>query len=430
MPARNKHLVALLILTSLCCLTPTSSDAAEWRGSVKVVDNIPHVMNPADPVASLEMLKPQQLWHIGDDESDDEQLLGFVTDVKVDAQGNCYLLDGTLCQIGIYSSTGEFIRTIGGQGEGPTEFQNASQFILMSNGYLGVLQAFPAKVVTLDGDGLPGPHFSVCGNARGLSTLERGQAAGEHVVIGSGCANFDAVGVDYSLAFVDSQGEVLHTIRSETELSTNGSINIGGAHDFEFIEYWTLAANGNVYISPEKDNYRIDVYDTQGDLVRVIQRRYETLRRSAEARAADKKQAEEMKAKFGNMVQMITREYERDIETLHARPNGELWVASSRSLRDRPDNTVGLFDVFNERGHFLRQVGLEVDYDAEYDDYVLIGDLLFILKQANAQPATTSTNVSGGMTTITFSGGVATAVEDEETGEEIPPSVICYRLPQ
>ncbi len=408
----------ILLIAVLALITAEQVSAA-------IIDRDPHVMNPAEPAGPVEMMKPQKLWHVGEEGSDEVYPLGFVTDIQVDAAGNCYLLDSSLSLISVYSPTGEFIRTIGGEGEGPAEFQNASQLILLPNGHLGVIQAFPAKVITLSKDGLPGPHFAVCGDDHGMSAIERAQSAGDFVLLGSACGNFSKMGVDYTLASVNAKGDILKTIRGETEISKNGSINIGGRHDCEFVEYWALAEDGHVFVAPEKDEYRIDVYSFQGELERVIHREYETLARSKEDLAADKKRADEMSKRFGGSVVLQTRKLERDIESLYARPDGELWVASSLSLRECPDNAVGLFDVFSKDGKFLRQVGFEVDYDAKYDDFILTGDLLFILKQANATPASSSSNVVGGVAMISFSSG---GVSDDEEGEEIPPSVICYRL--
>ena len=134
--------------------------------------------------------------------------------------------------------------------------------------------------------------------------IEKAQAAGNQIVIGVGCANYSAMGVDYSLSFVGTDGAILHNIREKTEVSTNGSINVGGGHDCEFIQYWTLGLDGRVFVSEEKDEYAIDIYNSRGVLERQIHREYQTVKRSKENRAADKKRADEMAKKFGGMVKL------------------------------------------------------------------------------------------------------------------------------
>jgi len=144
--------------------------------------------------------------------------------------------------------------------------------------------------------------------------------------------------------------------------------------------------------------------------------------------AADKKMADEMAKQYGGMVQLQTREYERDIEEMHARSDGRLWVVSSEGSRDCPEGVVGLFDVFDADGKYLKQIGLNLDYNEKKDDFLLVGDLLFVLKQAKVRPASMSSNVSGGMATMIIRGGPGEDEEGDE-GDEVPPGVVCYRLP-
>ena len=423
-----RNAVAWSMVTFLCFSTNVSPvKAATWQGSLKNTNGIPTVMNPQDPMFPPEMIQPEELWRVGGEDFGDDEVLGFITDVQIDEEGTCYLLDSTLNLINVYSADGKFLRRIGREGEGPGEFRNASEFILMPDGMFGVLQIMPAKVVTLDRQGVPGGYFSLCNGDRGLSMIEGAQAAGDYLVIGMACANFEASGVDYTLSFVDTNGETLQLIRQETEIDPNGNINIGGIHDNEFIEYWTLAADGRVFVSPFKDKYLIEVYDSRGGLVRVINREYKTVKRSDEDLAADKKRQEDMNKRFGGMVQIMSRQNERDIAAMHQRPSGELWVTSSQGMRDCPAGTIGLFDVLDEEGRFHHQVGFQVDYNPKKDDFLVVKDRLFILKQAKVRPASMSSSVSGGVSTVVFTSGGSEEEDDE--GDSDPPSVICYRLP-
>ena len=255
------------------------------------------------------------------------------------------------------------------------------------------------------------------------------ESMGAFLVIGMSCGNFESGGVDYSLAFVDSDGEIQQVICQETEIDPTGNINIGGMHDNEFIEYWTLAGDGRVFVAPHKDRYQIEVYNPMGELVQVINRRYKTVKRSKDDLAADKKKQDELTKRFGGMVQLTIRENERDISSMHFRPNGELWVTSSLGLKECPEGTIGLFDVFDADGKFTRQVGLEADYNPKKDDFLLVGDNLFVLKQAKVRPASLSTAVTGGMTSISFTGGAMGEDDEDEEEDLTPPSVVCYRLP-
>ncbi len=415
----------LLILTLSLTAAPY---ALAWEGSETVTDGVQHVMNPHDPINAQQVIPLEELWRTSVEEDDEDAGMGFVTDVQIDSDGNFYLLDSSLNEINVLSSDGELLRQIGREGEGPAEFRNVSDFMIMPDGTFGVLQVMPAKVVTMDRMGIPGGYFSICGGAGGLSLIDRAQSAGGHLVMGLSCANYEVYGVDYSLAFLDSDGEVQQIIRQETEIDPTGNINIGGVHDKEFIRYWTLAPNGLVYVSPYPDQYAIEVYNAQGDLVQVIGRDYKTIKRSKEALAADRKRQEEMNERFGGMVKLATRKVERDIAELHYRANGELWVSSSKGRRDCPEGMIGLFDVFDKAGRFDHTVGLQADYNPKKDDFLIVGDNLFILKQAKVRPASSSSTSSGGISTITFVAGGGSDDDDDEE-DMTPPSVVCYQLP-
>ncbi|MCP4290633.1 MAG: 6-bladed beta-propeller [bacterium] len=418
--------LAMFIILSI--LLPTSLMAASWQGTESTKNGIHNVINPYESQYGSSIVQPKEVWRTNEEESEDELKQGFITDIKIDEDGDIYLLDSTLNVINVHSPNGDFLRQIGREGEGPGEFRNVNEFMLMPNGNFGVLQMMPAKVVTMDRQGIAGNYFSLCNGARGLSLIERAESKGQFLAIGMSCGNFESGGVDYFLAFVDSQGEILQVIQQKTEIDPTGNINIGGFHENEFIEYWTLASDGRVFVAPQKDQYRIEVFSPMGELIQIISREFETIKRSKEDLAEDKKRQDEMDKRFGGMVQIASSKYERDISEMHFRPNGELWVTSSAGVRDCPKGTIGFFDVFDKEGKFLRQVGLEADFNPKKDDFLLVGDNLFVLKQARARPAALSTDTSGGMSTIMFTAGAMGEDEDEEE-DLTPPSVVCYRLP-
>ncbi len=427
---RNKSTAirTLVLFSLLIPLSGSNLFAAEWHGTQETTDGVLTINNPAQPIIAAKTVAPKKLWSVGGESDEGGKILGFVTDVQVDHEGNSYLLDSTQHAINVYSPAGEFLREIGSEGEGPGEFRNASEFMLMSDGNFGVIQPMPAKVITLDRYGVPGSYFALCEGDRGLSLIEGAQAAGEYVVIGSACPNWNAGVVDHTLYFAGSDGRYLHTIQTAAEKQLPGNMNVGGHHDCEFTSYFTLSSSGQVFVAPHKDRYQIDVYNSHGELEHVINRQYKTVKRSDEDRAADKKKSDEMAKRFGGMVTLMTREFERDIDQLHARHNGELWVLSSQGSRDCPAGEIGLFDVFDSSGHFDHQIGLHVDFDAKRDDFRLVGDRLYILKQAQVMPASMSSSSAGGISSLTFQSGGSLS-EDGDEDDETPPSVICYQLP-
>ncbi len=410
-------------------LSARGDSAQTWNGAIATINGTPHIMNPADPIDPQKTIKAQKLWQVGDEFGDDDQTLGFVADILVDEEGNSYLLDSSFMVIRVLGPDGTHLRDIGGEGEGPGEFQMAYDFVFLPDGKIGVVQVMPAKVITLDRQGIPSGRFSLAEGDHGMSKIERAESAGDHLVIGMMLPNFSAGAVEHVISFHDADGCEVNNIVKKDEKQAGGNMNIGGNHKFDFTRYWDVNASGSVFVAPQKDAYSIDVYNSSGKLEHVIRREYNTLPRSKNDLAVDRKRTEELAARFGGMVAIESRKNERDIEDLHARDEGELWVSSSRGSRECPPNMIGNFDVFDEEGRFTHSLNLVADYDVERDSYILTGDRLFVLKEAKKRPSSVSFGGGGGMTTISFAGGSNTE-EDDNNEEPVPPSVICYQLPR
>ena len=86
-------------------------------------------------------------------------LFGVIAQLVEDDAGNIYLLDGQLSEIQVFSRQGEWLRTIGREGEGPGEFRNGSDLSRGPDGNLGVVQIFPGRIVKLTLEGDPAGNF-------------------------------------------------------------------------------------------------------------------------------------------------------------------------------------------------------------------------------------------------------------------------------
>ncbi len=135
-----------------------------------------------------------------------------------------------------------------------------------------------------------------------------------------------------------------------------------------------------------------------------------------------------MRERFGGNMEMEIEEMARDIGEVIARPNGEFWVMSSRGERECPDGHIGIFDVFDAKGRFVHTLRLEADYNADDDQYLIRGNHLYVLKEAQNAPDRTFSGGGGNMMMVVSSGGSSDEDEDEDE-EPRPYEVICYELP-
>jgi hypothetical protein len=90
-----------------------------------------------------------ELWRVGGDSESEEDLFGVISDIDIDATGEVYLLDSQLSEVKVYSKDGEYLRSLGREGEGPGEFRRPAAMFFTDDGKVAVVQMMPGKIVLL-----------------------------------------------------------------------------------------------------------------------------------------------------------------------------------------------------------------------------------------------------------------------------------------
>jgi hypothetical protein len=396
----------------LSCLAPPAA-AADWKGTETTVDGVLQINNPVAPVLSPTNMAPKELWRIGGDDEDEDIFFGVIQAIQTDPSGNVYLLDRQLHQVMILSPDGEFLRTIGREGEGPGEFRHPGDLILLPDGTVGVVQQQPGKIVLLTPEGEPADNFPFPKSEDGATQMFFRCAASDRMVV-AGVNQFaqrdGGFAVIFELVGSDFDGNRVATYYENER-----------KHDmakFEFNEkelggpamLWDIGTDGRVYANMSFDEYRVDVWNEDGTPDRTIRRDYKPRKRSSE---------EKEKAKNGFMVVIngkkaknVISETDRSVQKLYTRDDGTLWVLSSRGAFDNPEGSVGVFDVYDTAGRFSTQFTIRGDGSIEDDGLFFVGDRLFVI--------TDLVSARRGM----FGGGDAEQPEEEPA----PMSVICYDL--
>ncbi len=426
----SHNMIRILTALSLLLIAAVGS-TGEWSGSVSKTDGVAHILNPAKPMQAPGTLKPAELWRLGGESEADEELFGFIGSVLNSKSGDVYVLDSQLSEIRIFSANGEHLRTIGRAGEGPGEFRSAMSMFFLPGGKIGVNQMMPARVAVLGRDGkayadLPLPTEE----GSSMVIIEQAEATDDGFVMSTMIPVMAEGGITTvrSLLALDGEGNVTTTLKKISKESSGGQISLGGDEDENWFRDWRLGADGRIYASPFYEGYKIYVTNLDGIVERIIEMDYERLKRSKEEIAEIEEQNSGFAQRGGAQIQFDTNPYTRDIDSFYPRDNGELWVLSSRGLKDCPEGKLGAFDIFDSKGRYLRRVTLDVDYDGRYDDFRIQGDRLFVIKEANSGPGLSSSmNTGGGHMMMMVAGG--NAGDDEEDEREAQPlEIVCYEL--
>lgn len=405
--ARWKHSMITVISVAAALLMSGVSKAGEWTGREIEREGVRHVLNPATAVEPAVTCTPAEIWQVGGGD-EGEVLFGPINDVARNAAGVSFLLDSQLATVHVISPDGEYLRSIGREGEGPGEFRWASDIMLLADGTVCVLQSMPARAVMLTPEGkaagdLPLPR----GKDGSYAYLNGGSISkGELVLyLAEFIERETSIGLQTYFVRTDQQGAITATYWKLLQEQDLAKVTFDEKGDAPPV--WAVAEDGRFFINNNWDAYEVEVVSADGTPVHVIEREYEPLLRDSR----DIARTDSLKRKGEMPVENKVSETHRAVANLFPRGNGDMWVLSSRGERDIRAGIVGVFDVFDRRGRFMRQVTVHGPYVPGRDGFFLVGDFVYAV-----------TNIGEFAGSETFS----SAGENEANAGEI--SVTCLKL--
>ena len=385
---------------------------------------VPVVENPAEPTGGRVVLEPEEQWRLGGYSENEGEFFGVVRQGAVDAAGNTYLLDEQLHEIKVFDAAGTFLTVFGRQGEGPGELSRPQDLVLLADGRVGVVHGRPARLTVFPPEGGMGEDITL-GEGETFGFTLRMERAGERPVVQRSITTMGD-GTQTStqlLASVDPATGAYHTVyleQSDTQdrLGTDGRVMITLRADF--VRDWGVGPDDRLYVVRDGEGYEIEVFAADGTPERTIRRAYERLPKPDEVLEDERADRREMAERFGmDFDESEIDRYYPDIISLHARANGELWVLPSRGRASDDPEVLGVFDVFDPEGRFVRQVEVRVPYDRTEDEFSFEGDALLVFEDSlDALRAS-----QAGATFV-----ITTGEEEDDEGEVEPLEIVRYRL--
>jgi len=315
------------------------SQKVEWKGTIEETNGIKVVSNPKEPIYGELKYELEKDLRIGND-LDENYLFVRIRGVTVDGHRNIYITDWGNYRIQKFDWTGEYIQTIGRQGEGPGEFHLYMQVLI---------DDATGEIFVRDGSHQI-ERFNQDGEFLGLIKLEK--LAIDYQLDGKG--NFFSIYGTYNeselsktLCKFTKKGELIADIakfphqiyyrrRGEVELLTSFRY----AHDF-----FLSRVDENKLVYGQSGEYELYIIDNDGGLLFKIKKEEPYIKFSSKEKRDYKKR-----------MQFTSLSHKPFFYKLFNDSLGRIYVQRNSFRGDEKEDPE--FDVFSNDGYFLYRIKL------------------------------------------------------------------------
>ena len=251
-----------------------SAGGETWTGTARDSAGIQLVENTDQGIwTSSSQWTLEEETRIGTVEGDSQYQFGQIGLIAVDSHGQIYVIDGLARNVRVFTPAGEYVRTIGGPGEGPGELGQQAVAMYMGPGdTLLVPDMAQQRVNRYAPDGTSLGSFPLRlenGIPMNIAATRTGVIAEQvRPLTLPDMPARDSMDAILSLA---TDGTILDTLM---RFPSGGSIDLANRNDprvtvFAAEPVWDLAEDGRLLFGIN-DNYRISVYQPDGRLERIF----------------------------------------------------------------------------------------------------------------------------------------------------------------
>jgi len=360
MKSKTKYTILAVVCFSFLFISAIGNQKAGWKGAIEEEEGVKVVKNPEEPLYGEIEFELELDLSIGGEEFDENYNFMRVSDVEVDEEGNIYVFDSRQYRIQKYDKNGKYLQTIGRQGEGPGEFQRASQMTLSAGGKLYVDEL--RKILIFNQDHTYERSINIDFFIRSYLVTKEENFLGRARIRTEEEASNDVI-------LIDSNGKKIDTIASFPDpsvvltksLSGGGGIAMSGSPPYSpGLSFCPV--NDELGLYGYSDEFRLWVVNSTGEVAYIIEKkekRVPTSKKEESEYIEDR--IERMKGRGG--VQWAEGDLRKLYKFAKYKPfftniltddEGHIYFTKPKSIVKEEEETY--FDLFDKEGYYLYKV--------------------------------------------------------------------------
>ncbi len=310
--------------------------------------------------------------------------------LDIDANGNVYVCDQKANDIKIFNENGGYVRTIGGQGQGPGEFHWPAKICISANRlFIWEYMNRRLSILSLNGEFIKSINFAWQeGLPNELKTLPDGRLINERIKPDYNNVEFPQ---ECLIELYSSDGDYLKTIYKRNEFRTKLITQPGRAEvpqPFNPRTYWDVSPAGKMIIG-HSSLYKIDVYDPEKGLLFSFSHKHHPVKITAEDKKKHfsgftvgyvKNGVISRKPGAPSFIIENTQfpEFKPAFNSILTDSEGNIWVHAFLENREEENNW---FDVFDAQGRFLNKVKIWGDIAYPFNRTKIINNYFWMIEK-------------------------------------------------
>jgi hypothetical protein len=338
----TKVVSIVLFLSIMFMFVSYGGQKAEWKGKIEEEKGVRIIKNPKEPMYGENIFNLEEELSIGEAEVREEYIFSDIADIAVDREERIYILDSKKSHINVFNKMGEFVKTIGKEGQGPGEMQCPTSLQVTSQNEIIVNDRGARKLhfFTLDGNFLRAVSQAKMSFFSNLKVDYEGNIIASYMIVDKE--------VTYVLKKFNPQLKEILTIFS-TKILKYPYIN-----PFFPQCYWDVTTENNL-IWGFPDKYELHIINSEGKPIKKIIKKYIPIKITEE----EKEQV--IKERFGGPegiapgVKLSWNEHHNAFIYLSIDDKGRIFTRTYEKVSERDGY---YYDIFDTEGKYIVKVPL------------------------------------------------------------------------